>query len=230
MTGADIEFLFESADTEARFVRAYLPEAWERFGTAAHWETGWFWSYRQFAGYDAGPDGGLVRLVFEGDPEALVETESEAWDRFEGLDSWTLTTYDEMGYDSLLEQQRDAKGEAGGEWDYRLKPLVSEFSLAYLREFEEGLPAVGDERDVNPRAFGFWAVIHYAMIQCGYDWYEETAACGKAMRNRLKSVAAYRGADAARQEYDRLLAEFEAYEGELEAYLDANSTGEATVR
>ncbi|MFC6825801.1 hypothetical protein [Halopelagius fulvigenes] len=154
----------------------------------------------------------------------------EAWDRFDGLDSRRLATYGEEGYDSLLEQQQDAKGEAGGEWDYRLKPLVSEFSLSYLREFGETLPPVGDERDGNPLAFGFWAVIHYAMIQCGYDWYEETAACGKAMRNRLKSVAAYRGADAAREEYDRLPAELEAYEAELEAYLDAHPTSEATIR
>ena len=68
------------------------------------------------------------------------------------------------------------------------------------------------------------------MIQAGYDWYDETAACQKAMQNRLKSIASYRGADAAREEYERLLAEWEAHRDELERWLAENPTGQATVR
>ena len=62
----------------------------------------------------------------------------------------------------------------------------------------------------------------------GYDWYDETAACRKAMQNRLKSIAAYRGADAARAEYEAILADWEAHEDDLEAWLEANPTGAAT--
>ena len=228
MAGATVEFHFDSTTDEERFVREYLAAAWERFETAEYWETGWFWSYRQFAEYGCGPDGGFVRLVFEGDPDGLVEHESSRWDDFEGLTAWEVERYDELGYESLLEQQRDAKGEIGGEWDYRLKSLLARFSLAYSSEFEEPLPAVDEESPENPLQLGFWGTIHDVMVQCGYDWYDETTACQKAMQNRLKSLAAYRGADAARQEYEHLLAEWEAYGDELEDWLEENPTGTAT--
>lgn len=228
MAGASIEFRFDSITAEARFVRTYLADAWDRFEASDDWETGWFWSYRQFAQYESGPDDGLIRLVFEGDPDGIVERESSEWDEFDGLRSWSLRRYEDEGYDSLLEQQKDAKGEIGGEWEYRVKPIVTRFSLSYLHEFEEPLPAVGDERDENPIELGFWAALHDAMVQCGYDWYEETAACQKAMQNRLKSIASYRGADAARDEYERVLAEWRAHEEELERWLDEHPTGRAT--
>ena len=179
-----------------------------------------------------------MRLVFEGNPDALVASESDRWDEFDGLSSWSLRRYEDVGegdggeegegYESLLEQQKDAKGEVGGEWEYRLKPLLSRFSLAYLREFEETIPAVGDEADENPIGLGFWAALHDVMVQCGYDWYEETDACQKAMKNRLKSIASYRGADAAREEYERLLDEWQAHGEELERWLDEHPTGQAS--
>lgn len=228
MAGATIEFTFASPDDELRFLRGYLADAWSRLETSDHWETGWFWSYRQFADYDCGPDGGLVRLVFEGDPDALVEAESDRWQGVGGLIDWRLRRYEAEGYDSLLAQQRDAKGDRGGEWEYRVKPIVSRFSLAVLREFDDPMPAVGESGEVNPRGIGFWAVMHDQLVQCGYDWYDETAACRKAMENRLKSIAAYRGADAARAEYEAILADWTAHRDELEAWLEANPTGEAT--
>ena len=52
--------------------------------------------------------------------------------------------------------------------------------------------------------------------------------CQKAMKNRLKSIADYRGADAAREEYERLLAEWQAHEEELERWLDEHQTGHVT--
>jgi hypothetical protein len=181
-----------------------------------------------------------VRLVFEGDPDALVESESNSWEEFDGLASWSLRRYEDVeredeegeadghGYDSLLEQQKDAKGEVGGEWEYRLKPLLSRFALEYLTEFEDSIPAVGEEGDEYPIGIGFWTALHDVMVQCGYDWYDETDACQKAMKNRLKSIASYRGTDAAREEYERLLDEWRAHEDELERWLDEHSTGQAT--
>ncbi|AUX08208.1 hypothetical protein AArcSl_0558 [Halalkaliarchaeum desulfuricum] len=229
MAGATIEFWFESPADETRFLREYLAPTWPRFNSSESWETGWFWAYGQFQPYDSGPDGGLVRLVFEGDPDAFVHAESDRWVEFEGLVDWELSRDDEKGYDSLLEQQREAKGVVGDEWEYRLKPLVSEFSLAYLRAFEEPLPVVGERSEDNPVGFGFWAVIHYAMIQCGHDWDDETDACLMAMKNRLESIAAYRGADAAREEYERLLQEWQDHRAELERWLEDHPTGETTV-
>lgn len=228
MAGATVEFLFDSPADEERFLRTYLTDAWDRFETREYWTTGWFWSYRQFAQYDAGPDGGLVRLVFEGAPDELVKRESDRWDEFRGLTQWRVRRYEDEGYESLLEQQIHAKGEIGGEWEYRLKQLTTRFSLAYYREFREPLPMVGDEHDENPVEIGFWAAIHDILVQCGYDWYDETAMCQKALKNRLKSIASYRGAEAARDEYERLLAEWRAHEEELERWLDENPTGQAT--
>lgn len=230
MSGADIEFRLESTADEERFVREYLTDAWSRFEANEWWETGWFWAYRQFAGYDSGPDGGLVRIVFEGDPDGLIEAETDRWDDFDGLDSWECRRYEETdeGYASLLDQQRDAKGAVGGEREYRLKSLTARFALDYYREFEDPLPAVGPGGDDDPAEIGMWAHLHDAMVQTGYDWYDETDLCLKATRNRLKSIAAYRGADAAREEYDRIAAEWGAYEDELEEWLDAHPTGEAS--
>ncbi|WP_266077119.1 hypothetical protein [Haladaptatus caseinilyticus] len=230
MVGADVEFRFESCEDEEQFVREYLTGAWPRFEASGFWEAGWFWAYRQFAKYESGPDYGLVRIIFEGDPDALIESETDHWNRFDGLESWTLRRYEETdeGYGSLLEQQRDAKGEVGDEWECRLKPLTARFALSYLREFDEELPAVAEQTDENHPGIGFWTMYHDAMVQCGYDWYGETEACQKGMKNRLKSLASYQGADAAREEYDRLLAEWEAYEDELETWLEENPTGEAS--
>ncbi|SIR07198.1 hypothetical protein SAMN05421858_1319 [Haladaptatus litoreus] len=230
MAGADIEFRFESLEDEELFVREYLPDAWNRFEASEFWERGWFWAYRQFAEYDSGPDCGLARIVFEGDPDAVVESEESYWNRFDGLESWRLRRYEETeeGYSSLLEQQKDVKGEVGGEWEYRLKPLAAQFAVSYFREFDDPLPIIGEASDDNLAGVGFWAMYHYAMIQCGFDWYDETEACLKGMQNRLESLASYEGADAAREEYDRLLAEWETYREELETWFDEHPTGEAS--
>lgn len=230
MTGADVEFRFDTTADEERFVREYLTDAWPRFEANEWWETGWFWAYRQFAEYESGPDGGLVRVVFEGDPDGLLASEADRWDAFDGLASWELRRYEgtEEGYGSLLEQQRDAKGHVGGEREYRLKPLTARFALDYYREFDERVPPVGPGGEDDPAGIGFWAHLHDAMVQTGYDWYDETDVCLKAMRNRLKSIAAYRGADAAREEYDRLAAAWEAYDDELDEWLAEHPTGEAS--
>lgn len=228
MAGATIEFYFDGAADERRFLRAYLPDTWNRFTASEYWTTGWFWAYHQFAQFDAGPDGGLVRLVFEGDPEELVARESDRWAEFAGLYEWKVRRYEEEGYDSLLAQQRDAKGDVGGKREYRLKPLVAQFALSIYREFDDPIPMVGEEHAENPKGVGFWAAVHDLLTQCGYHWYDETAMCEKALRNRLKSIASYRGADAAREEYERILAAWKAHEAELETWLAEHPTGQAS--
>jgi hypothetical protein len=231
MSAADIQFRFVSTVDEDRFLREYLADAWERYLASDYWETGWFWAYRQFEPYDASPDGGLVVLVFEGDPDGLLAAESDRWESVEGLDDWELRRYDEPddGFDSLLAQQRDAKGHVGGEREYRLKPLAARFSLASLREFEEPLPAVDDLGDENPAGVGFWALFHYLCIQSGYDWYEETDMYLRGLRNRVKSVARYRDAEAGREEYERLRQEVVAMEDYLDEWFEEHPTGEGTI-
>lgn len=146
MTGVFIEFQFDSIDDETRFVQEYLPDAWKRFEASDFFETGWLWRFGQFATYEAGPDGGVCINV-EGDPERLVEAESPHWNDFSGLSDWTVKQPAADG-DSLLAQQRDKKGELAGEWQYRLKPLVTRFILEYMQAFPEPLPLLND--DVPP--------------------------------------------------------------------------------
>ncbi|WP_143105154.1 hypothetical protein [Halogeometricum rufum] len=228
MSGATLVFEFDSPADEEQFIRDYLTEAWNRFETNEYWETGWFWRYRQFAEYESGPDGGLVRLVFDGDADELVEQEADRWDKHSGLASWRLLRYEDEEYESLFDQQTDTRGELGGEWEYRMKPLLSRFALAYYREFENTLPPVGEKSDENPLGLGFWSAFHNLMVQCGYNWYDETEVCQRAMKNRLKSIASYRGAEAAREEYQRLLDDWQAHHQELERWLNDNPTGQAS--
>lgn len=86
----------------------------------------------------------VVVVVFEGDPDVLVTVESDSWESFGGLDCWNPRRYEgtDECLDSLLARQREVKGEVGGEWECRLEPLAARLSLAYLREFEDPLPAV----------------------------------------------------------------------------------------
>ncbi|MBX0324367.1 hypothetical protein EGH21_15155 [Halomicroarcula sp. F13] len=228
MIGATLKFEFVTPTDEDRFIREYLVDAWDRFLESDFWTNGWFWRYSQFAEYESGPDGGLVRIVFDGDPDALVETESEYWADFDGLQSWDLQRYDELGYQSLLEQQQDTRGELGGRWEYRMKSLLSQFALEYHREFSTPLPVVGEKTQENPLQVGFWSAFHNLMVQCGYDWYDETELCQKAMENRLKWIANYRGTQAALKEYVHILSEWQAYEQELEEWFEENPTGEAS--
>jgi hypothetical protein len=240
MSGAGIRFRLASPDDEDDFLREYLADAWERYRESDYWETGWFWAYRQFAAYEVSPESGLVVLVFEGDPDGLVAAESDRWESFDALEDWELRRYEDPGddvdddvpdegFESLLGQQRDVRGAVGGEREYRLKPLASRFSLAYLREFDETLPAVDELADGNPAGVGYWALFHYLCVQSGYDWYEETDMYVRGLRNRVKSVATYRGAEAAREEYERLREAVMEMDDHIEEYLDEHPTGEGTI-
>lgn len=230
MSGIIIDFRFESTDDETRFVREYLPDAWERFEASDFFETGWFWPYAAFAEYESVPDDGFLQLNFEGDPDLLVKAEAPRWNDFDGLSDWTVKRPEEETPDSLLAQQRENKGEIAGEWDYRLKPLVTQFILEYVQEFPESLPLLNVETTSGDTIrYGYWVVIHYAMIQAGYNWYDETDACLRSMQNRLKSIAHYRGADPAREEYKRLLMEWKSHREDLERWLEETTTGEGEI-
>ena len=229
MSGAGIEFRFDSTDSESRFVREYLTDAWKRFETGDFFESGWFWPYGAFMGYESGPNGGFLRIVFEGDPDALVDAEETYWDGFDGLFDWHVRRYEEEGFDSLLAQQQDAKGEVAGKRDYRIKPLTTRFVLDYVREFSDPLSVIDDSAEANSLNYGYYVVIHYVMVQAGHDWYDETDACLRAMEGRVKSIAHYRGAEAAREEYNRLRAEWADFEEKVEEWIAEIPAGEAEV-
>ncbi|APW96599.1 hypothetical protein CHINAEXTREME_01905 [Halobiforma lacisalsi AJ5] len=219
MAGATLQFEFDDREREAEFLVAYLADAWDRFESADWFDTGWFWRYGQFDEYDVdyGPS---VELVLEGNPDELLEAERGRWatlqeDRI--LESWTLERY-EPEFESLLAQQRDAKGEVGGELDYRLKPLTSRFALEMAQAFEgERVPPVGRESEANPTPIGVWVVVHYVMLQNGYDWYDEIDAASKAIRNRCRSLSHYGGSERALDALREVVDDLEEIADDLES-------------
>lgn len=229
MSGATIDLHFEDSAAERRFLSGYLPEAWDRYEASEYWEQGWFWPYSQVRSYDVGVDGGLVRLVFDGDPDGVLSAEQHHWEDFEGLTDWELRRYDEEGFQSLHAQQVDAKGEVGGDWEYRYKPLTAKLALAYRQEFDEGLPPSGERTEANPGGIGMFGLVHALFVQSGYDWYEENDAYLRGLQNRLKSIAAYRGEGAAREEYERIREEWARFEADFDEWLDSRETGTTTV-
>lgn len=223
MPGADITFDLPDERAEARFLRRYLVDAWPRLEASDAFEIGWFWRAGPHAAYIDEPHGVAgqsVIIVFEGDPDGVVDQERDRWVALqeEGLvDGWRVRRYEEEGFDSLLEQQRASpKGPVGGEREYRLKPPASRFSLDTLAELDAEFPAVGESTKRNPRPVGFWVVIHYVMEQNGYDWYDEIDACRQAIRNRCRSLAAHRGPEHALDALREAIADLEAMESSLE--------------
>lgn len=229
MAGATVDLTFDTAASERRFLSSYLPDAWDRYESSEFWNRGWFWPYSQVGEYDAGPEGGLVRLVFDGDPDGLLAAEGDRWEAVEGLTDWTVRRYDEEGFESLRAQQIAAKGEVGGDLEYRYKPLTARLALAYREEFDERLPPSASPSEANPGGIGLFGLVHALFVQSGYDWYEENDTYLRGLQNRLKSIAAYRGAEAARQEYDRIREELETVESELEQWLETNEPGTASL-
>lgn len=224
MVGANVEFSFATVADEERFVREYLVDAWDRFEESEFFERGWFWRYGPYQQYKGESTGGLVRIVFEGDPEALVAAEGTRWDEFEGLTEWQARKGKEG--DSLLVQQQVASGEQVGEWDYRIKPLVTRFVLDYYREFPEPLAMILDDDEID-RDYGYWTALHYLVVLAGYDRYEETDGALRMTKSRVYSIATYQGAERAREEYERLLEAWKDYGDELETWIDENPTGQS---
>jgi hypothetical protein len=229
VSGATVELRFSDVQAEQRFLTSHLLDAWDRYETSSYWEQGWYWPYGQLTEYDAGLDGGLIRLVFDGDPTGLLAAERERWEAFNGLHDWAVTHYEDHGFESLLAQQQDAKGTRGGELEYRYKPLTARLALAIQTEFEEPLPAAPEPSDANVAGVGMWSLVHALYVQCGYDWYEETDSLLRGLQSRVKSIGSFRGTETARAEYDRLLDEWRGFQSELDTWLEAHQTGEESV-
>jgi hypothetical protein len=219
---ASLIFETPDIDTEERFVREYILPTFEREPPGL--DHGWFHRY----GQDPTVDGGEVRLVFEGDPDALVDAERGRWETLraeEVLDGWRMRGYDEAGYDSLLDEQTDAHGEWGGEFMYRVKPMIVEMTAAFLSEFDEIPPAVGTESASNPSQLGYWAAVHYLCNHLGYDWHEEIDLYAKGIRNRVRSLTDYEGIEEAREALDDAIARLESVEEDLDEFGDDPADG-----
>lgn len=227
MVGASIDIHFDDFAAEQRFIESTLANSWDQIVTSDAWDSGWYWRYGQFDGIDV--DGGLVRLVFDGDPDALIANEQECWEAVPGLSGWSIREYPEAGYQSLHEQQCDAKGPLGGDWEYRYKPLTAALALQITEEFGAELPAVTEPTDQNPVGLGMWSLVHALFVQSGYDWYEENSSYLEGLKGRIKSIAHHRGEAAAREEYERVRERLEAFGDELDEWIESHPTGRGTV-
>lgn len=218
MQSTQVTFELPDADAEREFLREYMVPAWERFERMDAFESGWFWPHGRHARHGVeGLEAGEIVFVVNGDPESVVERERERWDDSieDGrLEDWSTQSFDPE-YDDSLDKMQQRLGDVGGRHNYRLRPLVSEFTLNVLHEYDERLPPVGEPTDENPVPTNFWAVIHYAMKQNGYDWYDEIDACTKATKNRLRSLAQFENEEAAQEKLAETIADLEAYADEL---------------
>ena len=86
-----------------------------------------------------------------------------------------------------------------------------------LREFDADRPAVGEPTDENPQPVGDWVLIHYLMKQNGHDWYDEIAACSKAIENRAHSLAQFYDRERALTALDDAIEELRAVREEFAA-------------
>lgn len=223
MRSVSVSFDLDDVESERAFLETYMMAAWDRFQAHEALDCAWFWRYGntsqhgtvQLEGGETLEGGGVI-LVVNGDPtpEPIVDAEKPRWKSLEDdgvLRGWD-TNWFRPEYENARAKAVENFGPVGGEWAYRMRPLVSRFTLDVVAEFDERLPPVGDRTDANPLPVGFWATIHFTMKQHGYDWYDETEACVKAIENRLQSLAAFHGVEAARDQLDALLADLEAVE------------------
>lgn len=195
-----------------------MVSAWDRFQAHESLDRGWFWRFGNTSDHgsvelEGGTtlEGGGVILVLNGDPtpEPLLTEEQSHWNDLEPRDviaDWDIQWFDPQ-YENAREKSIQNFGEVGGDRAYRLRPLASRLTLDVLSEFDERLPAVGEDSPDEPVPVGYWAGIHYLMKQQGYDWYDEIDACVKAIENRLRSLAQFHGEDVAQQELDTVLNE-----------------------
>ncbi|MFC4553300.1 MULTISPECIES: hypothetical protein [Halorussus] len=219
MSSTQVTFEFEEMEAERRFLRRYMVPAWDRFEEMDAFESGWFWRHGRV--HRHGIDGleeGKIIFVINGTPGAVIERERDRWEaqKAEGeLAGWSTRTF-RPEYEDSLDKLRQNFGEVGGRRNYRLRTLAPRFTLEMLREFEDPLPAVGEATDDNPLPVNFWVLFHYLMKQSGYDWYDEIDAATKAIENRLRSLAEFRGEAEARRQLRETIEELEAFSEELD--------------
>lgn len=231
MTERTTQVTFDLPDTEREleFLQAYMVPAWERFDASDAFESGWFWRAGNFARHDLADlnredhdlerlEPGMITFVINGDPDAVIETEREYWQKFERdglLAGWETQSF-QPTYRNAREKLHEKYGREGGDRVYVLRQLAAAVTMDLLAAFDEPLPAVGEPTEENPVPVGFWAMTHFLMKPQGYDWYQEIDACSKAIRNRARSLAAFTSEDEARDVLDGVIRELEMAKEELD--------------
>ena len=111
-----------------------------------------------------------------------------------------------------------------GEREYRFEALPSRLALEYHRTFDDLHPAVSEPEEGD--SIGAASGRSSTTSSCSVGTTGTTRRTSLWMlQNRLESIAGYHGADAAREEYDRIRDAWLDYEAELEAWLEEAPTG-----
>jgi hypothetical protein len=223
MRSAQVTFDLTDREAERSFLESYMIDAWDRFRTHDEFDRAWFWRFGNTSEHGAVEleggttlEGGGVVLVLNGDPtpEPVLDAERSRWNDLESegrIEGWDVTWF-HPEYENAREKATENFGAVGGDRAYRLRPLASRMTLSVLEEFDERLPAVGKPSEEDPVPVGYWTTIHFLMKQSGYDWYDEIEACTRAIQNRLTSLAAFHGDEAARDAKADALAELREFE------------------
>lgn len=224
MRSLDVIFDCPDAAAERRLVREYLTDAFDRFQTRPAFDTGYFWRHGSAAEYDTDEpeghqplDGGVHLVVNGAAPADAIEPERERWAELEerGVITGVETQDYRPDYANNVSKMADVHGERAAQLMYRLRQVATRTSLDLAETLDEYPPAV-DQREAGT-ATGFWVLIHYLFKENGYDWDDEMAACGQAIRNRARSMALFTDRETALGALDEELDALQAFRAEFAA-------------
>ena len=93
-------------------------------------------------------DGGRILLILDGQPQQIVDSESDRWESLADAgrtDSRSGQEYDEIGYEGVRANALDTVGEEGARLLMQLKPVVTRTSLDPDLNTSASYPRASDE-------------------------------------------------------------------------------------
>lgn len=206
-----IWFRTPDIDAERQFVDEYILDAVERMDSADDCEK--FIFIR--AGHSPSLDGGAVVVDIYGDPEAVIERETQRWNSLveDGpLDEWE---HEEIDFPNLL---ADEFGEQGVALHEELRDLASRMAPLVLDEFQSPPAVVDAFPDEDGDQVGWYRLLHFLCNHQGYDLDVEREAYLKNLEAFLETEAQTDGVDAAQAMADEYVDRLEQVRADLEQY------------
>jgi len=153
-----------------------------------------------------------VWLTIAGDADAVVDSESEAWDDLveDGLVSeWDVTDVTDEWYDKA--------GEQGGELKLRLHRVANRATGTAFEEFDER-PAAVDAfpGEATTYSVGWWTLLHVIAGHQGYSPEETLAMFLQGTRETCEDAVEVGSSDEAVQRIDECIASLETLRADVE--------------
>lgn len=208
-----IWFRTPDIETERQFVDEYILDAVERMDAAEDCEK--FIFIR--AGHAPSLDCGAVVVDIYGDPDAVIERETQRWNSLVDDGPLREWEHEEIDLPNLL---ADEFGEQGVVLHEELRDLASRMAPLVLDDFQSP-PAVVDafpEEDGSP--VGWYRLLHFLCNHQGYDIDVEREAYLKNLETSIDTKAQIDGVDAAQATVDEYVEQLEQVRDDVEQYRD----------